>query len=91
MAYIEITTIQGTAPFEIYVCDFTYTYCEYVTTISNIVYIPYSFELPITFYNVTDLIIKIIDSNGCVSFQNKICPSPTPTITPTVTPSPTPI
>jgi hypothetical protein len=83
---VTINNITGTAPFEIYICDFTYTYCEYVSTISNIVYLPYTFDLPITFNNVTNYIVKIIDSNGCVSFQNQICPSPT--ITPTPTPTP---
>jgi hypothetical protein len=86
MAQIQITNISGTEPFQIYVCDFTYTYCEYVTTISSIVYLPYNFNLPINFDNVDKLIIKIIDGNGCVSFQNQICPSPTMTPTPTPTP-----
>jgi len=80
MSQVQITNISGTAPFEIYVCDFTYTYCEYVATISNIVYIPYSFELPSNFTNVNNLIIKIVDNNNCISFQNVTCQLPSPTV-----------
>ena len=78
---ITISSINGTPPFQIFVCDFTYTYCEYVTTITDVVYLPYTLQPPIIFYNVSNLILKIIDNNNCVSFQNITCQTPTPTPT----------
>lgn len=88
MIQIEITGITGTPPYDIYVCDFTLTYCVLVG--SGVTVPPdFIYNLVFPLDSVTSFIIKIIDSNSCEYFQVYTCPSPTPTNTPTVTPTPT--
>jgi surface protein len=87
---IEITGVTGTGPYQVEVCDITNTTCVIVTGSTNI---PptYTFDVPPPFVGTNSLLIKIIDSLGCETFQYYSCPpTPTPTPTPTVTPTPTP-
>jgi hypothetical protein len=87
---IEITNVNGVGPYQVKVCDVTNTTC---VTITGATYIPPSFTFltPPPFENVESLLIKIIDSTGCETFQYYSCPTtPTPTPTPTITVTPTP-
>ena len=62
---VNITSIVGTPPFNVWVCDSTSNNntCLYIaTTINN----SYSFDLPIEFQNASVYCIKIIDAEGCV-------------------------
>lgn len=91
MQIIEITSITGTSPYDIIVCDSTFTYCYTVGT--GLPSIPPSIyvDLPTELINVRQLIIKIVDSNGCEKFQYFSCPpTPSPTPSPTMTPTMTP-
>lgn len=83
---VTISSIYGTPPFQVYLCDSRLTTCILSTTIGGINELPVSVNLPTILINVNDLIIKIIDGNNCQSFQKYGCITPTPSVTPTATP-----
>lgn len=87
MQVIEITSLNGTAPFDISVCDSTNTYCYNV--LSGVMSSPVSFNIPTILDGVSQVIVKITDSLGCEDFRVISCPTgtPTPTPTPTITPT----
>ena len=67
MSTIEILNISGfTYPYDIYVCDSYATNCVFITTISTSVPPSISITLPSIFDTAPSLIIKIIESNGCI-------------------------
>jgi hypothetical protein len=76
-------------------CDINLNQCVYLQTETSPIY-PITITYPPTLKGATSFIIKIIDSNGCQSFQPYTQPSPTPTpsitptntMTPTITPTP---
>ena len=91
MQIIEISGITGHSPYDIIICDITNTYCYTVET--GVVSVPpYLYlNVPLELRGANSILIKIIDSSGCETFQYTSCPiTPTPTITPTMTPTPTP-
>lgn len=88
MFQISITGVTGSPPYSISVCDATYTYC-YLVTGSTTIPPTFTFDVPPPLDSVTNLIVEITDSDGCVYFEPYSCP-PTPTPTPTVTTTPTP-
>jgi hypothetical protein len=69
---IQITSISGNSPYDIYVCDITLTYC-YLVSGSTTITTPYQFIVPSPLNNVTSLILKIIDSLGCEKFVYLTC------------------
>ena len=87
---ITITGATGTGPYQVQVCDITYTTCVTVTGSTNI---PptFTFDVPPPFDDVSSLLVVLTDSTGCDYFEYFGCPpTPTPTPTPTLTPTPTP-
>jgi hypothetical protein len=92
---IQINSISGTSPFDIYMCDIGLAQCVYLQTETSPTY-PITIIPPATLVGATSFIIKIIDSNGCELFYPYTQPTPTPTasntptptVTPTITPSP---
>jgi hypothetical protein len=94
---IQINSISGTSPFDIYLCDINLNQCVFIQTETSPSY-PIIITPPPTFYGVNQLIVKIIDGNGCETFNYYILPTPTPTashtptptVTPTLTPTPSP-
>jgi hypothetical protein len=92
---IQINSISGTSPFDIYMCDIGLAQCVYLQTETSPTY-PIIITYPPTLVGATSFIIKIIDANGCELFYPYTQPTPTPTssntptptVTPTVTPSP---
>jgi hypothetical protein len=62
---ITITNITGTASYDVYICDNTYTNCIYINTIYGFD-LPYSFLVPSVFINESNVGIKVIDSNNCI-------------------------
>jgi hypothetical protein len=90
MQIIDITSLSGTAPYDVYICDSTLTYCFLV--LSGISTVPQSVELPSFLSGAKNIILKIIDSVGCEFFSLIPCSPPTPslTVTPSYTPTPTP-
>jgi hypothetical protein len=97
---INISTVTGNSPYELYVCDTTLSACTFIANFSGT---PYTFNLP-SLYDDTNFCVKIVDSEGCWIINCKtpsgtpviITPTPTksvtptPTITPTQTKTPTP-
>jgi hypothetical protein len=77
---IDILTSTGVPPYDVYVCDVTNTFCFLVDTS---VTLPYQFFAPPPLDNVSQLIVKLIDSLGCEFFEPFQCPTPTPTPSPT--------
>jgi hypothetical protein len=62
---LTITTLTGTSPFDVYLCDGTYNNCIYIDTITSLE-IPYTFIVPISFENLTTVGVKVIDNVNCV-------------------------
>jgi hypothetical protein len=91
---IQINSISGTSPFDIYFCDIGLNQCVFMQTETSPSY-PIIIDLPQTLVGVNQLIVKIIDANGCEIFYPYVVisktPTPTPTVTPTITPSPSPL
>jgi hypothetical protein len=61
---ITISTINGQDPFDVYVCDSGITVCYYVDTI-NSGDLPFTFQVPIIYSNLTSFNIKVVDDNNC--------------------------
>lgn len=91
MQVVEISSVTGTSPYDIVICDITNTYC-YTVEIGVISIPPTLYiNLPDDLIGVDQVIVKIIDSSGCEDIQLITCPpTPTPTPTTTVTPTITP-
>ncbi len=67
---ITISGTTGTPPYDVYVCDTTFTYCYFVTggTITTL-----TFDVPPPLENVNSLLVKLVDSNGCELFNYYEC------------------
>lgn len=64
--FININIIAGQPPFNIYLCDNPITTCVYINTITSF---PYEFQIPVIMEGQNDYTLKVIDNNGCESFQ----------------------
>lgn len=64
---VTINNISGASPYDVYLCNNSVSICVYIDTISSL---PYVFEVPFPMSNDTDFNLKIVDNNGCVTFQN---------------------
>ena len=64
---ITITSISGTTPFDVYICNDPITTCVYVDTISSA---PYTFNVPSLLDSQTSYYLRIIDNNGCRVEEN---------------------
>lgn len=73
MNVITLTSISGTSPYDIYVCDITNTYC-YLVSGSTVLPPLISFVVPPPLEGVTELLLKLIDNNGCSKFYYYSCP-----------------
>lgn len=87
---VKIISVTANTPVEIYYCDEMSGSCVFVDTVSTF---PYEFEVPSP-YDLSNYVIKIVDSEGCFYFEQideppPVSPSPTPTITKTTTITPT--
>ena len=83
---VTITSVTANTPVDVYYCDSFSASCVYVATVSTF---PYVFDVPEP-YDETDIVIKIIDVNGCIDGDIVyITPTPTPSFTPTQTLTPT--
>lgn len=63
---VTINDITGQTPYDVYICDSGATTCIYVDTIISI---PYSFDVPQSFSNLSSYGVKIIDNNNCNIFK----------------------
>jgi len=85
--YIEISSISGTSPFQIWVCDYYGNQCQLIDTVTGPVPPAVYYNLPAAFMYAPVVTIKIIDSLGCETSTLYYCIDPTPTRTPTQTPT----
>jgi hypothetical protein len=60
---VNISSITGSTPFDIYICQPSGNDCFYITTISTI---PYVFDIPTPYDSSTSYMLKVIDNNGCI-------------------------
>jgi hypothetical protein len=60
---VNISSITGTSPYDIYICQPLGTNCFYITTISSTSYV---FDIPAPYDTSTSYMLKIVDNNGCV-------------------------
>lgn len=86
---IELTSISGTPPYDIYICDITGFNCEFLSGITTSVPPSIILEVNNSFANSPAVTIKIVDSTGCEINEIYYCVDPTPTKTPTQTPTQT--
>lgn len=87
---IEISSITGTSPYDVYVCDVYGSNCMFLSAVTVNVPPPIYLTLPTYFDYAPVIMIKIIDANSCEYFEIIQCTQiPTPTPTPTPSPSPT--
>jgi hypothetical protein len=73
MTYVEISNINGTPPFQIYLCDFAGNNCTLVQTEYDPVYWPVIVNLPTTLTGSTTVFCKVIDGNSCETTQILSC------------------
>ena len=82
---VNIQSVTGNTPVEIFVCDIGGSSCTYVATVGVF---PYQFVVDDT-YATADFLVKIIDTADCVDEMSiLITPTPTPSITPSPTATP---
>lgn len=86
---VTISSIVGTPPYNIYVCQVDGSNCFYIDRI-NSEQLPYIFDIPEPYNNSESYLIKAVDVAGSVSTGSTfLYATVTPTSTPTATPTPT--
>jgi hypothetical protein len=68
---ITISTLNGSSPFDVYVCDTGMTTCIYVNTI-NSGDVPYVFVIPPVFSTLNNFTVKVVDDNNCIVTSNLV-------------------
>jgi hypothetical protein len=94
MVQIRITNISGgTYPIDVFISDIYGNNKSHLTTITSGPVPPalfYTTTIPPIFETAPEILLTLVDANGCELFELIPCSSPTPTPTPTVTPTPGP-
>jgi len=87
MSQITLNTISGVSPFTVFVCDTDQINCILSLTGVTESSLPIQIPIPFVFEFSPIILIKIVDSTGCVITQsfNCITPTPTPSVTVTLT------
>ncbi len=65
---INVSSITGQEPFDVYICDSGSTVCVYVDTI-NSVDLPYIFDVPLVFGSLMSFNLQVVDDNNCIINQ----------------------
>ena len=60
---VTISSITGSSPFDIYICQSDGTGCFYINEISST---PYTFDIPVPYDTSTSYMVKVIDAEGCI-------------------------
>jgi hypothetical protein len=93
MVQIRITNISGgTYPIDVFISDVYGNNQSYLTTIASGPVPPelfYTAIIPPIFETAPEILLTLVDANGCELFELIPCSGPTPTPTPTITPTPT--
>jgi hypothetical protein len=88
---VTISSIVGTSPYDLYVCQVDGTDCFYIDRITS-EQLPYVFDIPEPYNNSESYLFKVVDDYGSISTGTTYLyasPTPTLTLTPTITPTPT--
>jgi hypothetical protein len=90
MSQVTITSISGSPPYVIYICDGFLLNCEQVYSGNTSVPPSLVLDIPSGLTNSPTIIVRIVDGTGCEEQQSFSCitPTPTQTTTPTLTPTP---
>jgi hypothetical protein len=88
MISIELTSISGTPPYNISICDITKTFCYIVATGNPT--LPVNLPIPVELMGVLELLVVIEDSLNCEYFEFISCVTTTTTSTTTTTTLPPP-
>lgn len=62
---VNINSITGTSPYDIYICQIDGTNCFYIDRIND-TQLPYTFDIPSPYDNSDEYLLKVIDSSNCV-------------------------
>lgn len=60
--YISIDAVTGVSPYDVYICDNEGIKCFYITSTSTI---PFIFEIPTPYDELTTYMLKLVDAQGC--------------------------
>lgn len=60
---ITINAVSGVSPYDIYICDISGNNCFYIATTSTI---PYTFEIPTPYDQLTAYLLKLVDAQKCI-------------------------
>lgn len=64
---VTISSITGSTPYDIYICQSAGTQCFYITTVSQAqIDSTYIFDIPTPYDTSSSYMLKIIDNNGCI-------------------------
>lgn len=61
---ITITSLNGTEPYDIYLCNNSYGGCIYINTIMD-ADVPYTFTVPSPFVSSSSVGVKAVDYHNC--------------------------
>jgi hypothetical protein len=87
---VTISSIVGTSPYDLYVCQVDGTDCFYIDRLTS-EQLPYVFDIPAPYNNSESYLFKVVDDYGSISTGTTYLyasPTPTATVTPTITPTP---
>jgi len=73
MARIEISSITGVSPFNVYVSDVYGNNQVFIATINTDVPPAEYFYLPVLYNNAPAIMLTIVDGNGCSKFKILEC------------------
>jgi len=76
---ITITSVTGTSPYDIIICDYTYNNCSTVAT--SVSSLPITVDIPPQLDGLLSILVVITDSLGCTYFEQMTC-EPVPSILP---------
>lgn len=62
---ITILTITGSSPYDVWICNNSFSQCVYIDTISQS-QIPYSFKVPDQYLSLTQVGVEVKDFNKCI-------------------------
>jgi len=89
MPSISINSVNGVPPYQIYICDINQILCVTGATITTTIPPNVILSIPPPYDTAPEVLIKIVDSTGCVFSRVYSClPDPSPQPTPTTTPTP---
>lgn len=62
---VTLSSLSGTSPFDVYICQLNLTGCFYIDTITS-GDIPYVFDIPSPYDIAESYCLKVVDNQGCI-------------------------